>query len=94
MSNFKTQLVKCDKCNHKWQGVFPSETDNLECPKCHEMSELPAISVIDECSDIYYDSFDDLPEDVKESISLRELKEIFEKMVIPTIDKARALDRS
>lgn len=55
--------------------------------------EKPAISVPDECANVYYDNYDKLPESLRDKISLHMLREIFDKMVIPAIDKARNIER-
>lgn len=53
-----------------------------------------AMSVTAECAGVYFDYFKELPESTRKSISLYTLREIFKTMVVPAIDKARALDRN
>lgn len=30
--------VTCDWCGHLWIAVYPSETVDLECPKCEHIN--------------------------------------------------------
>lgn len=53
-----------------------------------------AINVIKESADVYYDKLKEVPEDVRKQLTLDMLREIFEYMVKPAIDKARSLDRN
>ena len=57
------------------------------------MTEEPAINVKQECADVYYDNLKLLPERIKKVLSVDALAEIFRIMVVPAIDKARAIDR-
>lgn len=57
------------------------------------MNEQPAINVKQECADEYYAHMKDLPERLRKKISCDMLAEIFRNMVVPAIDKVRALDR-
>ncbi|MGR3303648.1 MAG: hypothetical protein ACUZ8I_14280 [Candidatus Scalindua sp.] len=57
------------------------------------LKEKPAINIIDECADVYYGNLMNVPEDIRLSLSCYQLREIFEHMVKPAIDKARNLDR-
>lgn len=57
------------------------------------MKEKPAINVISECADVYYSNLMNVPGDLRQSLSCYQLREIFEHMVKPAIDKARNLDR-
>jgi hypothetical protein len=62
-------------------------------PNCCTDERYPAINVKQECADVYYAYFDSLPDRLKKKLSVEMLAEIFRTMVVPTIDKARALDR-
>jgi len=52
-----------------------------------------AVSVPDECWNSYSEGFKNLPKDVRMELSCHMIKNIFDHMVIPAIDKARVLDR-
>lgn len=52
-----------------------------------------AVSVIDEASKQYYGNYAGLPESLRKKISAEMLHNIFKTMVVPAIDKVRALDR-
>jgi len=52
-----------------------------------------AINVKQECCDVYYESYKNVPENLRKQISCYMLAEIFKEMVVPAIDRARALDR-
>ena len=52
-----------------------------------------AVSVPDECWKSYSDGFVNMPEDVRKKLSCHMIKNIFDHMVIPAINKARGLDR-
>jgi len=77
-------LVRC-RCGKVFISIRPVGTDEVECPLCHEMA---ATSTINGVSDAYYDGFKNLPDRIKKSISLDQLKQIFDHMVIPAIEKA------
>lgn len=55
--------------------------------------ENTAISVIDEAANCYYDSYQNIPVHIRKKISLEILDNIFKKMVVPSIDKVRHIDR-
>ena len=52
-----------------------------------------AIDVIEEAGKEYYSNFNMLPAALKEKLSCEMLDNIFKKMVIPAVEKARSLDR-
>ena len=56
-------------------------------------NEKTAIDVKKECADVYYSHLSELPKELKSRISCYMLDNIFKLMVVPAIDKARALDR-
>ena len=59
----------------------------------NDKAEKYAINVKQECCDVYYENYENLPEGLRKKISLYMLSEIFMNMVVPAIDKARQLDR-
>ena len=52
------------------------------------------VSVSDEAANEFYKHYDDLPEAVKNRTSFYVLHNVFQKMVVPAIDKAREMDRA
>jgi hypothetical protein len=52
-----------------------------------------AINIKEECADVYYESFPELPDDLRKKVSCYMLAEIFKVMVVPAIDHARYVDR-
>jgi len=86
-----TNPVTCEKCSYRWQAVYPAAAKAVECPECHTMNKF-AVDITEECADVFYDHFHDMPERVKKSISLEQLNNIYHYMVIPVIDKAKSLD--
>lgn len=57
------------------------------------MTDEVAINVKDEAADTFYNHWSELPKEVKSRVSLHMLENIFKKMVVPAIDRVRALDR-
>ena len=37
---FKGESVRCDLCCYVWVAVFPSTVQQLECPNCHNMTNI------------------------------------------------------
>ena len=70
----------------------------LELPRRREAFAMNKSDVLDQQpsgnADIYYAGYRDLPEAVRKRLSIHMLREIFNCMVIPAIDHARALDRA
>lgn len=58
-----------------------------------ETTTSDAISVYDEAFNVYFDSYAYLGRPTQHQISIQQIKEIFEHMVKPAIDKVRELDR-
>lgn len=57
------------------------------------MENKPAVNVINESADKYYQKFSDMPERIKSKASCDMLHSIFKFMVVPAINEARSLDR-
>ena len=52
-----------------------------------------AINVISEAAEIYYAGVKKMPDGIGSQLSFNMMHEIFNTMVIPAIERARALDR-
>ena len=57
------------------------------------LNEEPAISVIEESANEFYGNYKNLTEKSRKRLSVEMLREMFNVMVVPAIDKARSLDR-
>jgi len=58
-----------------------------------EQSET-AVSVKDECADVYWESVKGLPDSLRRKVSVRDLRDIFNTCVMNSVGRARELDRA
>jgi hypothetical protein len=92
----------CLKCGSKGVSRERRPNGNDKCENGHTYPsasaimndvKMPAINVKQECCDVYYENYKNIPEALRKQISCYMLAEIFRNMVVPAIDKARELDR-
>ena len=57
------------------------------------MSKYKEIDVVDEARIVYFSRWKQLPNETKEEIQAHMLDTIYEKMVVPAIERAISLDR-
>ena len=57
------------------------------------VAEPEAINVAGECADVYYSNYQNMDKRLRRKFSTEMLRAVFDHMVIPAIEKARALDR-
>tara|TARA_R110000765_G_scaffold408810_1_gene506730 strand:+ start:43 stop:339 length:297 start_codon:yes stop_codon:yes gene_type:complete len=55
--------------------------------------ENPAVSVIDEAANKFYQGFDNMPIPIRKKLSCEMMHNVFKHMVIPALDEVRRLDR-